>query len=148
MFVVGATGWIIQSEKGIKLISEFIGRFQKFIDTFRMVFRGLVYPINYLKMSNEYAYSSAHTPEHFYILKRYKKQQGERMFNEIEGLVNSRFGKDAGWQVMDLVINLAYEMSLKDKDIRDLLEIQVPVAIEVSEGIKDFQLNLGMPKYR
>ncbi|MCM8774366.1 MAG: HEAT repeat domain-containing protein, partial [Candidatus Omnitrophica bacterium] len=135
LMVLSAGGWIIQSEIGINFISQLI-------DITKIIFRVLTYPTNYLKMMREYSRSSAKSPEHFYLLRRFRKEQGERMFNEIEGLVKERFGKEIQYQIMDWIISLAYKMSLKNKDVRDLLEIQVPVAVEVSEGIDDFKRNL------
>jgi len=135
--IVGIASWLIQSAKGADL---FVG----FTNKVRMVFRFLIYPMTYLTLANEYMHTSALTPEHFYLLRQFKKEQGERMFNEVRELAISRFGKDAQWQVLGLVIAMAYEMSKKNKDIRDLLEIQVPVAIEVSADVKDFKANLAV----
>ncbi|MEK9149672.1 MAG: hypothetical protein AAB267_06470, partial [Candidatus Desantisbacteria bacterium] len=102
---VSAIGFGIQSERGIRFIISSI-------ELLRVTFRVLVYPANYIRMMGEYSRSSARSPEHYYLLKRFKKEQGERMFDEIEALANKQFGQDARWQVMDGVIRLAYEMLL------------------------------------
>ncbi len=63
------------------------------------------------------------------------------MFDEIKEIYR-KFGKGEDLRVLDLVVNMAHRMSKQNKDVRDLLELQVPVAIEISSELNEFKANL------
>jgi HEAT repeat protein len=134
---INTIGLLCQSDSGVKVAG-------RVIDLLRMGYRFSVYLVSYLRLVREYEYSSALNPEHFYLLRQFQKEQGERMFNEVRDLAKDRLGNEAQWQILNLIISTAYKMSKVGKDVRDLLEIQVPVAIEVSTSVADFKLNLGV----
>jgi len=128
------TGVLIQSDVSAKAIAHLI-------DAGRVGAHILTYPLTYLKLIEEYHSSNALTPEHFYLLRRFKKEVGEKLFDDIRKMC-SRFTVTEQRQILGRTIDMAYQISKQGKDARDLLEIQIPVAIEVSEGLKDFEANL------
>ncbi|MFC1753914.1 HEAT repeat domain-containing protein, partial [Thermoproteota archaeon] len=127
---------MLQSKVGVRGVS-------RTIDAVRMGYRLTIFPFTYAFITTEYNHSGALNPEHFYILRRFKKKHGERMFEDIRKM-SARFGRAAQWKILGLVISLAYEIHKQNKDVRDLLEIQAPVAIEISQDADEVEHNLGV----
>ncbi len=108
----------------------------------RVSARAFGYPFRYFSLADQYADSGAMFPEHFYLMQRFQKEQGSRIFDELRKSCE-KFPQPDRAKVFGSIVGLAYRMSQRGKDPRDILETQGPVAIDVSSDYRSFESSLA-----
>jgi HEAT repeat protein len=113
------------------------------VDRLRTACRATAYPFRYPSQVNQYIQSDAMSVEHYYLMLKFQKEQGRRIFDDLRKLCE-KFAPDERPKVFGRIVDMAYRMSQKGEDPRLLLETPAPVAIEVSADYLSFETNLAV----
>ena len=114
---------------------------------FTYVFVLLIYPWVHFRASIGYYASSAISPKHFFVMESIGNlDAAEKLFGALEASILTKFGPAESRRILNKVIDVADEVRKSQQDVRNFIEVQVPVALELSTGLEDFMMNLDIIK--